>query len=414
MRKISRSSFVAAVAAAMAVGLAACGSAPDTKTQTSASNSGSDLSAPPALPSSPIVLNVIDGGGDLQLSQPAIDQFVRNNPKLVSKVTYSKSTGPELAGKIQAGQRAGKVQYNLVVAGYGEIAAGAQQNPSLWQKLLPNYQSALGDVQSQYQPGALKMQGQVGGYALTSYYNPNGPLLEYNPAKVAKPPTNPRELLAWARAHPKKFTYARPANSGPGRTFLMGLPYILRDSNPRDPDHGWNKTWAFLKQLDEYVDHYPAATGVTMDELTSGAVDMIASTTGWDVNPRALGVVPKDFKIQPFDHFHFVADAHYMAIPHGVPPGEQAVILKLMKFMLTPRAQAYAYDKGYFYPGPAVKGVPLSLAPPDSQKVVNEYTRPEYERLFATVPVETQLDVNDIVFMFDKWDREVGGSKVKE
>jgi putative spermidine/putrescine transport system substrate-binding protein len=407
-----RRSLAAALAAVMAVGLAACGS-PETKTETSgAGNAPADLTAPPALPKGPITLNVIDGGGDLQLSQPAIDEFVRANPKLVSKVTYSKSTGPELAGKIQAGQRAGKAQYNVVVAGYGEIAAGAQQG--LWQKLLPTYAKVLGDVESAYQPGALKMHRQVGGFALTTYYNPNGPLLEYNPAKVSKPPKTPAELLAWAKSNPKKFTYARPANSGPGRTFLMGLPYILGDSNPRDPDNGWNKTWAFLKELDKYIDHYPSATGVTMDELTSGAVNMIASTTGWDVNPRALGVVPKEFAIQPFDGFRFVADAHYMAIPRGVPPGEQAVILQLMKYILTPRAQAYSYDEGYFYPGPAVKDVPLSLAPPASQKIVEEYRRPEYDRLFATVPVVTQLDVNDIVFMFDKWDREVGGSKVKE
>jgi putative spermidine/putrescine transport system substrate-binding protein len=410
--RMMRRSLAAALAAVMAVGLAACGS-PETKTETSgASNAPADLTAPPALPKGPITLNVIDGGGDLQLSQPAIDEFVRANPKLVSKVTYSKSTGPELAGKIQAGQRAGKAQYNVVVAGYGEIAAGAQQG--LWQKLLPNYAKVLGNVESAYQPGALKMHRQVGGFALTTYYNPNGPLLEYNPAKVSKPPKTPAELLAWAKSNPKKFTYARPANSGPGRTFLMGLPYILGDSNPRDPDKGWNKTWAFLKELDKYIDHYPSATGVTMDELTSGAVNMIASTTGWDVNPRALGVVPKEFEIQPFDGFRFVADAHYMAIPRGVPPGEQAVILQLMKYILTPRAQAYSYDKGYFYPGPAVKDVPLSLAPPASQKIVKEYRRPEYDRLFATVPVVTQLDVNDIVFMFDKWDREVGGSKVKE
>jgi putative spermidine/putrescine transport system substrate-binding protein len=412
MRKTHRSSLVAAVGAVMAVALAACGS-PDTKTQSSTpTNALAELSSPPALPAKPITLNVIDGGGDLQLSQPAIDEFVKDNPKLVSKVTYSKSTGPELAGKIQAGQRAGKVQYNVVVAGYGEIATGAQQG--LWQKLLPNFKKTLGDVEGAYQEGALKMFKQVDGSALTSYYNPNGPLLEYNPAKVTAPPKTPAALLAYAKANPKKFTYARPANSGPGRTFLMGLPYILGDSNPRDPDKGWDKTWAFLKQLDEYVDHYPAATGVTMDELTSGAVNVIASTTGWDVNPRALGVVPKSFKIQPFDGFHFVADAHYVAIPRGVPAGEQAVILQLMKFMLTPKAQAYAYDSGYFYPGPAVKDVPLTLAPAASQKIVNEYTRPEYAELFKTVPVETQLDPDAIVFMFDKWDREVGGSKVKE
>jgi len=396
----------------MAAGLVACGE-PESKTESPAATDGlAELTSAPALPPKPIVLNVIDGGGDLQLSQPAIDEFVKDNPKLVSKVTYSKSTGPELAGKVQAGQRAGKVQYNLVVAGYGEIATGKQQG--IWQRLLPNFKATLGDVEGSYQEGALKMHQLIDGYALTSYYNPNGPLLEYNPAKVEVPPTTPAALLAYAKANPKKFTYARPANSGPGRTLLMGLPYILGDSDPRDPDKGWDKTWKFLSDLDKHIDHYPSGTGVTMEELTSGAVNMIASTTGWDVNPRALGVVPKNFEIQAFDGFTFVADAHYMAIPRGVPEGEQAVILALMKFMLTPKAQAYAYDKGYFYPGPAVKDVPLSLAPADSQKVVKEFARPEYDELFKTVKVEPQLDVDDVVYMFDRWDREVGGSKVAE
>ena len=410
MRRISRGTLAAAVAMAMAVGVAACGE-PETKEE-GTSEGLAQLASPPKLPSKPVTLNVIDGGGDLQLSQPAIDEFVKDNPKLVSKVTYSKSTGPELAGKIQAGQRAGKVQYNVVVAGYGEIATGARQ--SLWQRLLPNFENSLGDVASSYEPGAKKMYDLIDGNALATYYNPNGPLLEYNPAKVKAPPKTPAALLAWAKANPKKLTYARPANSGPGRTLLMGLPYILGDSDPRDPETGWDKTWAFLKSLDKYIDHYPSGTGVTMDELTSGAVNMIATTTGWDVNPRALGVVPKDFKVQSFDGFHFVADAHYLAIPRGVPAGEQAVILELVRFMLTPKAQAYAYDKGYFYPGPAVKDVPLSLAPAASQKVLEEFARPEYADLFNTTPIETQLDVDDIVYMFDRWDREVGGSKVQE
>ena len=409
----SRTSLIAAITmAAMTVGLVACGE-PETKTQTpSQSGSAKDLESVPALPSRPITLNVIDGGGDLQLSQAPIEEFVKRNPKLVGKVTFSKTTGPELAGKVQAGQRAGKVQYNLVVAGYGEIATGKQQG--LWQRLLPNYEPKLGEIPDTYQPGARKMHDLIDGYALTSYYNPNGPLLEYNPAKVSSPPTTPSALLEWVKAHPKKFTYARPANSGPGRTLLMGLPYVLGDDDPRDPDKGWNQTWAFLQKLDKYIDHYPSGTGVTMDELTSGAVDMIASTTGWDVNPRALGVVPKGFEIASLHNFHFVADAHYMAIPRGVPAGEQAVIIELMRYMMTPKAQAYAYDKGYFYPGPAVKDVPLSLAPAESRKVVEEFSRPEYEKLFAKVPIETQLDVDDIVYMFDKWDREVGGSKVQE
>src|SRR5215212_1667786 len=102
MRKISPRALIAAMTAVAAVALAACGE-PDTKTEgRNAGNAAADLSEPPALPSKPITLNVIDGGGDLQLSQPAIDTFVKDNPRLVGKVTYSKSTGPELAGKIQA------------------------------------------------------------------------------------------------------------------------------------------------------------------------------------------------------------------------------------------------------------------------------------------------------------------------
>ena len=107
------------------------------------------------------------------------------------------------------------------------------------------------------------------------------------------PPGSAEELLAWAKANPNKFLYARPANSGPGRTFLMGLPYILGDSAPKDPEKGWDKTWAYLKELGQYIEYYPTGTGVTMKELGDGTRDIIASTTGWDINPRVLGIVPK-------------------------------------------------------------------------------------------------------------------------
>ncbi len=81
--------------------------------------------------------------------------------------------------------------------------------------------------------------------------------------------------------------YARPANSGPGRTLLMGLPYILGDSDPKDPVNGWARTWAYLAELAKYIDRYPSGTTQTMKDLASGTVDIIASTTGWDINARA-------------------------------------------------------------------------------------------------------------------------------
>ena len=82
--------------------------------------------------------------------------------------------------------------------------------------------------------------------------------------------------------------------------------------------------------------------------------------------------------------------------------------------MLTPAQQAKAYDKGYFYPGPAIKDVPVTMAPQESQDALAEFGRPEYERLIADNPLETPLDAKSLVAAFDRWDREIGGAKVKK
>jgi putative spermidine/putrescine transport system substrate-binding protein len=226
-------------------------------------------------------------------------------------------------------------------------------------------------------------------------------------------PTTAEELLAWTRENKNRFIYARPANSGPGRTFIMGLPYILGDSNPKDPMKGWDKTWAYLKALGENIEYYPGGTGVTMKELGEGTRYMIATTTGWDINPRVLGTVPKEAKITTLKGFHWVTDAHYMCVPKGVPNDKLAVLLDLMNHLLTKEQQAYAYDDGYFYPGPAVKGVTLDMAPEESQKAIKEYGRPEYDQLIASAPLETPLEPEPMVQAFRRWDEEVGGAKRK-
>ena len=41
------------------------------------------------LPTGPVALNIIDVAGNLQLTQAAIERFARENPKIVSRVTFS-------------------------------------------------------------------------------------------------------------------------------------------------------------------------------------------------------------------------------------------------------------------------------------------------------------------------------------
>jgi putative spermidine/putrescine transport system substrate-binding protein len=142
---------------------------------------------------------------------------------------------------------------------------------------------------------------------------------------------------------------------------------------------------------------------------------MIASTMGWDMNPRALGQVPDTVKVTLLQqsNFHWLSDSQYMTIPKGVPDDHLAVALDFLAFMLQPKEQAITYDKGYFYPGPAVKNVPLTMAPADSQTVNQKYLRPEYETWIKKYPVEIALETKALNDAFDKWDRDVGSGKYK-
>ncbi|MBU9518418.1 extracellular solute-binding protein [Burkholderia multivorans] len=371
---------------------------------------GFTLSAAAAV-AAPVSLNVVDVAGNLQLTQKAIEAFREKNPNLVSNVTFTNAPAPQLPGKIKAMQAAGRADIDLVLTGTDALAAGIEQN--LWLKLLPDHAAALPGVLDKYAPGPRKMQDLAQGFGLEVTYMPAGPLLEYNPAKVGDPPKTPEQLLAWCKAHPNKLIYARPANSGPGRTFLMGLPYVLGDKNPQDPINGWDKTWAFLKQLNDCIPYYPGGTSAVMKELGEGTRDMTVTVTGWDINPRALGIVPADFRIQAFDNMTWVNDAHYMVIPKGVPKDKLDVLFKLMTFLLEPAQQAMTYDDGYFYPGPAVKGVTLEMAPAHSQDVIRKFGRPEYAKLLAERPHVQPLSAQAMVAAFQKWDREIGSQKSK-
>jgi len=360
----------------------------------------------PALPANPVSLSIVDVAGTLALTRPAFDAYLAAKPHLVSQINYSKAPAPELPGKLHAEQAGGRLDIDLVLTGVDALSAGIKQG--IWLPLFPDYAAALPDPASIYSPHALELQKFARNQALEVVFCPAGPLLEYNPSLVAKPPTTTTALLAWAQANPKQFIYARPANSGPARIFLMGLPYLLGDSNPRDPRNGWSKTWAFLAMLGKTIEYYPSGTGAVMQELGSGLRAMTPTQTGWDINPRALGVVPPQVQVTKFDNQVIICDAQFMAVPKGVAPEKLAVLLDLMSFMLQPAQQAVTYDKGYFYPGPAIRNVPLSMAPQASQDVIKTYGRSWYDQMIATAPTYMPLEATDLVYALGRWDQQIG------
>ena len=383
-----------------------------TSAATPAVATSAGVSAAPAgtavlkIPSAPVTINVLDVAGNLQLTKAMMENFKTAHPEIVSNITYSTATAPELAGKLQAQQAGGNAQISLVMTGTDGLSAGIKNN--LLTKVVPDHQDMFPGLMDNYLAPAADMQGLAQGYGIEVVYYPSGPLIEYNPTKVTTPPTTPAELLAWAKAHPGKFEYARPANSGPGRTFLMALPYLLGDKDPKDPTNGWTNTWAYLKDLGQYINIYQTGTTATMKDLAAGTVDMLSSTTGWYINPIILGTVPKTTAVGNFQNMTWVTDAQYAVIPSGVSADTLTADLDLIAWMLKPDQQAISYDKGYFYPGPAVKGVTLAMAPADSQTALKDVVPAQFDTWITQFPKVTSLPADQQVIAFDLWDKNIG------
>ncbi|WP_104137547.1 extracellular solute-binding protein [Cryobacterium sp. Y62] len=404
MRAFTRTYVTAAVAVAALV-LTGC-TAPNSGTApaTPATNA-SDV---PDKPSAPVTLNILDVAGNQKLTGPMVDAFVAANPDVISSVTWESAGAPDLVGSIKPQVDSGSLSIDLVMTGTDGLSAGIGQN--LWIPLVTDYGGRLSNQDDYIEPAA-NMQKLAEGFGVVTTYYPSGPLLQYDPAVVTDVPTTPEEVLAWAEANPGKFGYARPANSGPGRTFLQGLPYILGDSDPTDPVNGWDKTWAYLKELGLTINNYPTGTGQVITNMADGTWAMIPTTTGWDIEPRATAKMPASIEAAPFDDFTWVTDAHYAVVPQGQTADKMSAILLLLQDILTPETNAMAYDTGYFYPGPAIEGATIDKAPQASQDVIAEFGRDWYDDLIEEMPKAAPLEPGALVQAFDIWDREVGSGK---
>ena len=354
----------------------------------------------------PITLSIIDTGGDLASTEVIIRNYAKANPDKVKDIKIQRAPAPELPAKIKAQQDAGRLDINLVLTGQdgGSLLA---LNKQIIQ--IPNYKTEFPrDILTD---AGKALYDEGGGYLIPSVGNAGGPVFIYNPSKVPNPPKTAVELLAWVKANPGKFMYARPANSGPGRSILQGMSFILNDSKPMDPEKGWEKGWDFLKELGKSVEYYPTGTAITLKEFAQGQRWMIAGIMEWDMKPRAQSVIPPDSKIAILENTTFVVDGHYWAIPTGVPKEQVDVILDLMKFMWKPEQQVLTWTA---FIGPVVKSATIASAPKNIQDDVKEFWRPEYDQVGTKWTVSSPLGVTALSYAMDRWDREIGADQVKK
>jgi putative spermidine/putrescine transport system substrate-binding protein len=365
------------------------------------------LALRPGVAQGPITISVIDVAGDLSSVRDIIENYKKANPQKVKDATYQRAPAPELPAKVKAQQDAGRVDINLILTGQDAGSVLVQQGQLV--KLFPDQAKRF--PREELTPAAQVLQDEGEGYLLPSVVSNGGPVFIYNPQRVKAPPKTADELKAWVKANPGKFMYARPANSGPGRSILAGMPYILGDKDPKDPVGGWDRTWAFLKEIGEFVEYYPTGTAVTLKEFAEGTRWIIAGIMEWDMKPRAEGTIPPDSAIFILPNTSFVIDGHYWAIPKGISPAEQEVILDLMAFMRRPEQQVLTWKA---FIGPSIKAATLDKAPPDIQKLVRDHWRPEYTDMEKKYKVVAQLPTKPLVAAMERWDKEVGAQRIKK
>ena len=363
----------------------------------------------PASAQQPITISILDNGGDYASTGVIIENYQKANPNKVKEIKLQRGPAPETPAKIKAQQDAGRADINLILTGQdaGSVLVANKQLIELF----PKYNKMF--PRDELNDAAKVLQDSGGGGLMPTVVNAGGPVFIYNPKKVQKPPKTADELLAWAKANPQRLLYARPANSGPGRSIMCGLPYILGDKAPMDPEKGWGKAWAYMKELGKHVEYYPTGTLFTLREFAQDQRWMIAGIMEWDMKPRAEGVIPPDAKITILDNTTFVIDGHYWGIPKGVPQNEVDVILDLMKFMRRVDQQVLTYKA---FIGPSIKAATLDKAPADIRDYVKEFWRPEYDQIGPgkKYKMAPQLDFKELTYAMDRWDREIGAQQIKK
>src|SRR5687767_6833349 len=185
------------------------------------------LTGSTAFAQAPITLSIIDVGGDLSSVQPIVENYRKANPNKIKELRIQRAPQPELPAKIKAQQDAGRLDINLIMTGQAAASALIANNQLV--RLLPDYEKLFPLADFTDAATAHLKEGE--GYVIPSVVSNGGPVFIFNPKKVPNPPKSAQELLTWAKANPGKFFYARPSNSGPGMSVLVGLPYILGDKD---------------------------------------------------------------------------------------------------------------------------------------------------------------------------------------
>ncbi|MBB6215518.1 putative spermidine/putrescine transport system substrate-binding protein [Anaerosolibacter carboniphilus] len=243
-------------------------------------------------------------------------------------------------------------------------------------------------------------------------------VLTYDSAYVKEPPKSFKELMAWAKANPGKFTYPKLPDDFVGAAFIRTAYYeltgekdIFQQEMTREEFNELSKpVVAYFKELNPYLWREGKAFPVSQaqqDELfKNGEVYM---TMGFEIGKTAgqvkAGVYPESVKTYVFDT-GTVGNSHYLAVPFNSP--NKAAALLAIDFLQSPEAQLEKMKPEVWGDMPAFDTNKLDAAIKSQLEMLeSEPASPSMEMLTKGRLPEMQAQYID--WIKEIWTEEIGG-----
>ncbi|WP_165423338.1 extracellular solute-binding protein [Ktedonosporobacter rubrisoli] len=279
-----------------------------------------------------------------------IPQFKKVHPEINLKLIFAEHgvSDQSILARINAAVNANKDPgIDLIDSGPVEQAADAHLLAPMTAKDVPNM--------AHIDPSLIQ---QVHSFGVP--YRASSVVLAYNSKTVANPPTTLKDLLAWIKAHPGKFTYNTPNSGGSGHAFVEAIlnSHLSADSQKKfvasyDPamESQWDAGMKELKSLSPSVyrqGFYPNGNVAVLQLLANGSIDVAPVWSDMALSYLAEHQLPDSVKLIQLDP-PFSGGPAFLGIPRTTQ--HLAQVYTLVNWILSADVQSTIIDAINGYPG---------------------------------------------------------------
>ncbi len=321
--------------------------------------------------------------------------FEKANPGVKVRAV---GTGPGPAGsqkiyeKLSAQKQAGKTSWDMDVAVVHQSMAGTLVNEGLLGKYRADI--ATGKLVTR-DTAKLALGTNVDGYVMPMFHSQTA--IAYNPDLIKSPPATYDELIAWVNANPKKFGYNGIKHGMSGISFVMGWIYSHTGqgeklmSGPYDASlkNTWGDAWAKLKDFNKNVT-FTAGNAGTLDMLNRGEISMGPVWVDMFYSWQSGGRVPPNMKLKligpgmPGQPMYYVMPAK---------AANQDLAKKFIELATSPKVQGEGIvTKFSWYPGIDAEHVKDSLDPKAWAALFSDVTPEDLASKGKTFPIKPYFD----------------------